>query len=159
MYDDPELLTEAKLAELERFFAPLAALLQAFAERHNLRIDKYHRAQANWSFIFRLVGEGTIGHIQVLRVGDNQVLIAGHRERRDFEGFRRFISRGGVATLTLSRDDPRFAEELESMLVRTVSHPDSRLVSDGIDWSTRSREENDLSRRLFAAEPLVRLDH
>lgn len=159
MYDpDPELLTDAKLADFERFFAPLAPVLEAFAERHNLRIEKYHRAQANWSFLFRLAEEGSRGHLQVLRVGDNKVLIAGHRERRDFGRLRRFISFEGIGNATLSRDDPQFAEQLESMLVRTVNYPDSELKSDGFDYSTRSREENDIGRKVFAAEPLVRLD-
>ncbi len=156
--EDPEDLTEAKLADFERFFAPLAPILEGFAERHNLRIEKYHRAQASWSLIFRLAEEGTRGSIQVLRVGIDQVFIAGNRERRDFERFRRFISYRGIGTVTLAREDPQFAQQLESMLTKTLNYPDPQLKSDGFDYSTRSREENDLGREVFAAEPLVRLD-
>jgi hypothetical protein len=156
--EDPEDLTDEKLADFERFFAPLAPMLEAFAERHNLRIEKYHRGQPKWAFLFRLVEEGSRGHVSVLWVGDDQVFILGGRERRDFERFRSFSARGGVGQLTLSRDDPQFAEQLEAMLTNTVNYPDAQLKSDGFDYSTRSREENDLGRRLFAAEPLVRLD-
>ena len=60
--------------------------------------------------------------------------------------------------MRLAREDPQFAQQLESMLTKTLNYPDPQLKSDGFDYSTRSREENDLGRESFAAEPLVRLD-
>ena len=59
---DPD-LTDAKLADFERFFAPLA--LEAFAQRHNLQVEKYRYAWPNWSFHFRIDDEGSRGHLQV----------------------------------------------------------------------------------------------
>ena len=77
---DPD-LTEEKLAEFERFFSPLAPMLAAFAERHNLQVEKYRYAQLNWSFYFRIDEEGSRGHLQVQRADDNRVFIAGSRDR------------------------------------------------------------------------------
>jgi hypothetical protein len=160
MYDDPEYLTDAKLEQFERFFAPLAPALEAFAQRHNLRIEKYHRAQPNWSLHFRMDDLGSRGHLQILKVGDNQVLVAGHRERIDLEGSRRLIVGGGVDKVTLTTADPQVREHLRSMLLKIINYPESEMVSDGFDWlrAQRSREERDMVFRLFVAEPLVSLD-
>jgi hypothetical protein len=154
MHQDPEHLDDEELAEVERFFAPLAPLLVAFAERHNLRIEKYHRGQSNWSFIFRLLEEGSRGHVQVLRTGVNEVLIAGNREQRDFERFRRFIGR--VGHVTLLRDSPHFADALKAMLAEVINLPTSHLKPDSFDWSSRTHEFL-RAREFFAAEPLARL--
>jgi hypothetical protein len=57
MIRDPD-LTDAMLADFERRYAPLAPMLVAFAKRHNLRLEKYHYAQPNWSFHCRIGESG-----------------------------------------------------------------------------------------------------
>jgi hypothetical protein len=155
MPHDPEELDDEKLAELERFFAPLASVLVAFAERHNLRIEKYHRGQPNWSFIFRLSDQGSLGHLQVLRTGAEEVLIAGHREQRDVERLRRFIAL--VGQVTVPRDSPHFADALKTMLAAIINLPTSQLKPDGFDHLSR-RQEFARACEYFAAQPLAKLD-
>jgi hypothetical protein len=50
-------LGRALRAESERFFAPIAAMLGAFAESHHLQIAKEHGSSA-WNFHFGLRDEG-----------------------------------------------------------------------------------------------------
>ena len=151
---DPENPDTETLAEYERFFSPLAPMHEAFAEEHNLRIETYHRGQPNWSFLFRMAEEGSLGHLQVLRVGPDQVLVAGHREQRYFENCVRLI--GVVGEARLKRDDPQLEGQLMTMLSKVVNVPQTELRTDGFDWTSR-REEFLLASRLIAAEPLVSL--
>jgi hypothetical protein len=143
------------LAEYERFFLPLAPTLEAFAARHHLRIERYQKGQANWSFIFRMGEDGSLGHLQVLRIRDDQVLVVAHREQRDFQHCVRLI--GAVGEIRLKRDDPQLAEQLKAMLAKIVNVPKSELRPDRFDWASR-RDEFLTARGLFAAEPLVSLD-
>jgi hypothetical protein len=143
-------LVDHKLADFEGFFAPLASVLVAFGERHNLRIEKYHRGQPNWSFHFR-IGELGRGHLQVLGSGPSEVLIAGGREQRDFERYLRFI--GQVGAVRVPMDCPQFAQELGEVLLEIVDLPTSELRTDGFDWSHgsgSSRAHASTSRRSHA---------
>lgn len=56
-------------SELESFFAPFAAVLQSFRERHNLKLEKYYHEEPSWSFTFRHPSGG-VGKISVLRSRD-----------------------------------------------------------------------------------------
>jgi hypothetical protein len=55
--------------DLEGFFAPLAAVLQSFGERHNLKLEKYYHEEPSWSFTFRHPSGG-VGKISVIRSRD-----------------------------------------------------------------------------------------
>ena len=151
---DPENPDTETLAEYERFFSPLAPMLEAFAEQRNLRIETYHRGQPNWSFLFRMAEEGSLGHLQVLRVGHDHVLVAGQREQRYSEKCVRLI--GVVGETRLKREDPQLEGQLIAMLSKVVNLPKTELRTDGFDWSSR-RDEFLLASRLIAAEPLVSL--
>src|SRR5579872_732750 len=39
--------------ELERFFSALAPVLEGFAQRHNLRLEKYYHEEPSWGFLCR----------------------------------------------------------------------------------------------------------
>jgi hypothetical protein len=40
--------------ELERFFSALASVLESFAQRHNLRLEKYYHQAPSWGFLYWL---------------------------------------------------------------------------------------------------------
>jgi hypothetical protein len=150
-------LTDEKLAEFEQFYSPIAATLTAFAERHNLRIEKYRYAQANWSFEFRLTEYGSRGHLQVLRVRDEQVMVVGSADHLDLWACRRLVTNGGVGEVTLPRDAAQVADALEEVLIRIVTLPISEMRPDGGDhpsWCV----DRDQVRAGLAAMPLVKMD-
>ena len=55
-------------AETEKFFAPIADALAAFAERHNLKLEKYYHEAPSWSFAFRHP-KGGVAKVEVSRTG------------------------------------------------------------------------------------------
>jgi hypothetical protein len=59
-------------AELDRFFAPLASTLESFAERHNLKLERYYHDSPSWHFIFKHP-EGGVGKMEMFRQGDDKV--------------------------------------------------------------------------------------
>jgi hypothetical protein len=158
MIRDPD-LTDEKLAEFEQFYSPIAATLTAFAERHNLRIEKYRYAQANWSFEFRMAEYGSRGHIQALRVRDEQVMVVGHADHLDLWRCRRLVTNGGVGEVTLPRDAAQVGDALEDVLTRIVTLPISEMRPDGGGHSSwcAEREANQV-RAGLAAMPLVKMD-
>lgn len=156
MIRDPD-LTDEKLAEFEQFYSPIAATLTAFAERHNLRIEKYRYAQANWSFEFRMAEKGSRGHLQVLRVRDEQVMVVGSADHLDFKECRRLVTNGGVGQVTLPRDATQVADALEDVLIRIVTLPISEMRPDGGDHPQWCVDANQ-ARAALAAMPLVKMD-
>src|SRR5256885_16709010 len=138
MLVEPE-LADDKFAELEGCFSPLAPMLQAFAERHNLRIEKYRHLSPRWDFVFR-PGADEIGCIMVLREDRDGVSVFGVRELRDVERFRRAIRswRGSI----IFRDDPRLEGALKSLLVEIVTSSRDELKFDGEDYSQLLRGPN-----------------
>ncbi len=115
----------------EQFFAPLAPKLAAFAASHNLRISKYEHASATWNFGFRLC-DGSSGVIQTLRAGANDLFIAGSRELRDYEQFRRYLRRWDGPIIP--RDDPGLEGVLTSLLKEIVELPTGCLACDERDY-------------------------
>ena len=55
--------------KLERFFRVIATVLEGFARRHNLRIEKYYHQSPSWSFLFRHPKGGT-AKVEVHREGE-----------------------------------------------------------------------------------------
>jgi hypothetical protein len=55
-----------KRPELDRFFAPIADILTAFARQHNLKLERYYHQAPSWSFTFRHP-RGGVGKIEVCR--------------------------------------------------------------------------------------------
>jgi len=156
MVRDPEHPDAEMLAEWERYFASVAHTLNAFAELHQLRIEKYEKGSAAWNFRFRL-GDGGQGLVQALRSGTNELFIAGSRERRDLERFRRFTRRWEPQVV--SRDDPRLELILKSLLKEIVELPTEHLESDGKDYTGRwPRRDFPALRAYLASLPLATID-
>ena len=119
--------------EVEAFFVPIAATLEAFAARHHLKIDRYVRGNPSWDFSFRLL-DGGQAIIQVLFVGGHKVLVAGSREIRDYATFRRSTCRWVRGDKC--QHDPNLSSELRSLLQEIMALPADELAPDGRDYTT-----------------------
>lgn len=138
----------------ERFFAPIASRLTVFANSHNLRIAKYEHASVAWNFHFRLSDSST-GLIQTLSSGENQLFVAGSRELRDYERFRRYVRRWDGPIVI--RDDPELERVLTSLLTEIMELPTSLLECDGRDYETLWQDIPAI-QTYTAALPLARID-
>ena len=121
-----------ELPGLEAFFAPVAVVLEGFASRHQLKIEKYYHQNHAWDFDFRIPDAGGVGKIQVLRVDGDKVLVVGSRAMSDFERFQRSTYSWNCGTI--ARDDPRLPTVLRSLLQEMLTLPIERLVPDGRDY-------------------------
>jgi hypothetical protein len=70
---DPNWYREVK-PELDAFFGQIAGVLEEFAARYNLTIEKYYHQGKNWTFRFRCRLGGT-GSIQVNYVDSDHVMV------------------------------------------------------------------------------------
>jgi hypothetical protein len=59
--------TEADYRAIRSFFAGIAPALEAFADKHNLKIDKYYHESPTWTLMFRHPQKG-IAMIEVERL-------------------------------------------------------------------------------------------
>lgn len=117
---------------LERFFAPIAPLLEEFAARHNLRIYKYARQNASWDFRFRHPAGGDV-NFQVLWSGPDAVLlIVAHWQLCDYVKFQR--STWSSDRRRIPRDDPQLGSVLVALLGEIVALSTDVLVPDGYDY-------------------------
>jgi hypothetical protein len=149
-------LGKALRAESERFFAPIAAMLGAFAESHHLQIARYEHGSAAWYFHFRLRDNGQ-GALYVGRSGENDLLLFGSRERRDPERFRSF-SRSWHGPV-IARDDPRLELALTSLLKEIVELPTESLESDGKDYRFLWQNNDPAEGRAYIASlALAKID-
>jgi hypothetical protein len=63
------------LEEVEQFYAPLTHILNNFAKKHNLNIEKYYHDGESWDFTFQHPQKG-IAQIQVMKVEDIKLMFA-----------------------------------------------------------------------------------
>lgn len=59
-------LDNSTRAELDSFFAPIASVLESFAEKHNLKLERYYHDAPSWHFIFKHP-KGGVGKIDMSR--------------------------------------------------------------------------------------------
>ncbi len=76
--------------KLEQYFSKISKVLEDFANRHNLQIDKYYHQSPSWTFRFRHPKEG-IGQIAVVRQGENSVKIHPGYWLDDYKTGKRFL--------------------------------------------------------------------
>lgn len=110
----------AQLPQLESFFSKIATVLETFAQKHNLKLEKYYHDFPAWSFLFRHPLAG-LGHIQVTKKGDEAVTIAGMWWVDD----HRTMTRASKDTITenVPADPIDLAEALEESLHQILSWP------------------------------------
>jgi hypothetical protein len=76
--------------ELDRFFSALAPALEGFAQRHNLRLQKYYHQAPSWDFLFRHPSGG-VGQIEVQRASEATISIVSDWWYDDYDAATRFI--------------------------------------------------------------------
>ena len=103
--------------ELERFFSALAAVLEGFAQRHNLRLEKYYHQAPSWGFLFRHPSGG-VGKIEVQRVSEATVCILSYWWYDDFDAATRFNRSASVEPMPVNSE---IAGELEHALSELLS--------------------------------------
>src|SRR5439155_15236553 len=109
--------------ELGRFFSALAAVLEGFAQRHNLRLEKYYHQAPSWGFLFRHPSGG-VGKIEVQRVSEATVCILSYWWYDDFDAATRFIRSASVEPMPVNSE---IAGELEHALSELLSHLQSEV--------------------------------
>ena len=134
--------------ELERYFAPIASAIEAFARRRNLLIDKYYHDAPAWFLRFRHPQEGDAS-ISVVRDSDHQVTMFSTWHIDDNERRVRTIYWRGPRHL--ARDSRVISEGLAEELSALVAAPSG-------DWNKTEhrfpRSQRRLSRaRLEAMRP------
>jgi len=122
-------LTE--LPALERFYAPIADLLQAFAVRHGLVLSKYEKGNHSWDFLFRHPAGG-VARVQVLEAQENAVHLVAHWGIADFNAGtrRRWSADRGVLNLM----DPGLATVLDKLLREVLTLKVEDALPDGVDY-------------------------
>jgi hypothetical protein len=103
----------AERAELEAFFRDLADALTDFANRHNMRLQKYYHDAPEWTFTFRHPQAG-VSAIEVLRVGPELRRVDCCWWYDDYDKLTRFIRRHHGATVP--RQAGNIQEELDVAL-------------------------------------------
>lgn len=89
--------------KLEAFFAKIADVLEHFANKHNLTIEKYYHEGHEWSFLFRHP-LGGIGKIQVSKSRDENVTVYPIWWVDDYEQKRRRIKHLSGEQSTLDKN-------------------------------------------------------
>ncbi len=107
-----------KFHEVEKFFSKIEAILENFAEEHNLLIEKYYHQGEDWSFLFKH-SQGGIGKIQAQKKGENKVVLYPLWWIDDFAENRRDHINGEPVVLTLNKLE--LQQELQKMLVLILS--------------------------------------
>ena len=79
---------EEEFPALELFFAPIADVLNEFASRHNLSLEKYWHQISSWRFNFRHP-KGGVASVDVMKESDNCVKIYNYWWIDDFDKFTR----------------------------------------------------------------------
>lgn len=83
---------EEELPALESFFGPIADLLNQFASRHHLMLDKYYHDSPSWRFNFRHP-KGGVASIDVMKESDDSLKLHGYWWLDDYDKFTRFLRR------------------------------------------------------------------
>lgn len=114
---DPE-FGEKSLPRLEAFFAKLAPLLNRFASKHNLKLEKYYHESSSWSLQFRHP-HGGIAKIDVEKHSDNTVRIWACWWHDDYDKATRSIKR--LETEPMDTAAAVLEVALDSTLARVVA--------------------------------------
>lgn len=107
---------EKELLALETFFAQIADVLNEFASKHSLMLDRYYHDSPSWRFNFRHP-KGGVASIDVMKQADDSARIYNYWWIDDYDQFTRFLRMEEAATFKLG--DPDLARILEEQL-RTV---------------------------------------
>jgi hypothetical protein len=106
--------SNVKMQELDEFFRTIAEVLTQFAQRHNLKLQKYYHESPSWSFTFRHP-KGGVAKIEVARESANTLHLSSSWWYDNYDNATRF------ARKTISQSLPRTPKVLDSELEKTLS--------------------------------------
>lgn len=139
-------LDRSQKAELDRFFAPIANALEDFAEKHNLRVERYYHDAPSWYFIFRHP-KGGVGKMEIYRKGEDKVQPVFARWFDDYDTLQRHIK---VCTQPeLAMDPAAIATSLETGL--------NLILSWRVDQWDETSGGNDVWRKTWTRDEFVKL--
>ena len=138
---------EKKLPFLEAFFDRIALPLNTFAQRHNLRIEKYTHQSPSWDFTFKHP-KGGVGKIEVLKKTDTSIKVNAYWWIDNYEKATRSIK--NLNPIEMSIGDPDLINILDQILQYVVQWDIGSWdkVVSGYEsiWHSMDRETfNDLS--------------
>jgi hypothetical protein len=128
------------LAELERFFAPIAEIIEQFAKRRQLFVNRYYHEAPSWDFVFKHPTGGT-GQIWLTKTAANTLEISACVHVDDLKRFTRSIRRSEPFVAPM--DDAALTAQLESTLDEVLAWPlDKQFVTHGgfeKQWSLEAK--------------------
>jgi len=83
---------EEEAPALDLFFSQIADVMNHFASRHNLLLNKYYHQYPSWRFNFRHP-KGGLASIEVVKASDESLKIYGCWWLDDYDKFTRFLKR------------------------------------------------------------------
>lgn len=106
---------------LDRFFGVIAPVIEAFVQRHHLRLQKYYHESSSWDLLFRHP-QGGIAKIEVQREPGETLGIAAIWWYDDFDASTRYIRRSGKKVCILP-DPELLVQELQTAFCDLLSWP------------------------------------
>jgi len=135
------------LAEMERFFAPLAGAIGRFAESRNLAIQKYYHESPAWDLCFKHP-IGGLGTIHLTRTPEGALHLSAGVWKDVYEEFTRYIRR--VARQRVEKDEASLTNELTRLLDEILTWPfDAQFTAH----PGYEREWSWLTKQQFEASP------
>lgn len=132
---------EKEFPRLERLFSKIAPVLNLFAEKHDLFLQKYHHHARCWDFFFRNP-KGGYGLIMVWLKDDCHIGIDNVWDVADYRKLRRYVKHTEMATIKL--DSENLLSILEDSLKEILSWTNDQLIADTKiyhEWSEVSEED------------------
>lgn len=130
------------IAGYEEFFSPFKEVVLAFANRHNLLLDKYYHDAPDWSLCFLHPANGH-AKISLSRTSESEIHISGLWWIDHYDSFTRYIRTS--KSVTLNRLDSGVRQVMEDCLSEVLSwKPENwtQVVSDYKRiWICSTKEE------------------
>lgn len=106
------------IAELERFFAPVAHHIDDFASQHNLLLEKYYHEAPMWSLGFAHPAGGQ-ARLDVARTKDDGLSVGASWWLDDYDSFTRSIRTN--ESMPVARNGEALKSELERLLSEVLT--------------------------------------
>lgn len=124
-------VSEKELPEFEALFPQIADVLNDFASRHNLMIERFYHDAPCWKFNFRHP-RGGVGSIDVYIESRDSLKIYSHWWIDDFNKFARFLRTEETPEYKI--DSINLAEILKGYLKQILSWQTNELTQVDIDY-------------------------
>ena len=140
---------EKEPLDLESFFARIADILNAFAAKHNLMIDRYYHDSPSWRFAFRHP-KGGVATVDVMREPNDSIKLYSYWWIDVYDKFTRFTRMQEGATWKIGQGDLALLLEEQLRTVLSWQPGEWTWEMKGFEkpWGIAPREwvENDFMR-------------